>query len=64
MIVGVEGGCGYLEARAKAEAEAVAGGVAEVDLADHEAGRDEGLSLPVVRALVVAVRVSLNCWAR
>ena len=38
VVVGVEGGGGDLEAGPEDEGEAVAGGVAEVDLAHHEAG--------------------------
>ncbi len=60
VVVAVEGGGGYLEAGAEDEGEAVAGGVTEVDLADHEAGRDEGLILSVVGALVVVVRVEFD----
>jgi hypothetical protein len=55
VVVAVEGGGGDLEAGSEDEGEAVAGGVAEVDLADHEAGREEGLILSVVGTLVIVV---------
>ena len=60
MVVGVESGSGDLEAGAEDEGEAVAGGEAEVDLADHEARRDEGLILSVVGTFMVVVRVEFD----
>jgi hypothetical protein len=60
VVVGVESGGGDLEAGAEDDGEAVAGGVAQVELTDHEAGGDEGLGLPVVGTLVVVVRVDFD----